>query len=132
MPDDGESDWLAVMGRDNYAAMTGIEVLEAKPGYARARVEVSDAIKNGHGNVHGGAYFTLADYTGAIASNMHGGATMAVDCSISYLKATREGSLIAEARTVKAGRRLNFLRVDIHNDRGELVAVFQGTAMRKH
>ncbi len=117
------------MGRDAYAHQSGLEVLAADRGYAKVRLPVAPHTLNGHGNLHGGALFTLADYTAAIASNMFGEATMAVGGTISFLSAVREGSVVAEARTVKNGRRLKFMLVEIHDDTGKLVATFQGTAV---
>jgi acyl-CoA thioesterase len=117
-----------MMGVDNYADVTGLEVLAAEAGYAKVRLPVSDTIVNGHGNVHGGAYFTLADYTAAIASNMYGTPTVAVNGTISFLSPVREGCLVAEARTVKSGRRMKFMTVEIRDAGGRLVAVFQGSS----
>lgn len=120
--------WRRYMGTDNYADMTGLEVLEAEAGYAKVRLPVADVLMNGHGNVQGGAYFTLADYAAAIASNMYGKPTVAVNGTISFLSPVREGHLVAEARTVKAGKRMNFMTVDIRDADGRLVAVFQGAS----
>ncbi len=124
------STWREVMGDDVYALRTtGIEVVEAKAGYARTRLPVTPAIMNGHGNVHGGAYFTLADYTAALASNMLGPRNMAVNGSISFLRAVRSGELIAEARTVKSGKRMSFMTVEIRDASGELAAIFQSSSI---
>ena len=132
MPD--EPGWLEAMGRDAYAELTGLEVAEARAGHAVVRLAVTPRILNGHGNVHGGAFFTLADYAAALASNLHGVPTMAVNGNINFLRAVRSGSLTATARTVKSGRRMKFIMVEIRDDAGVLAAVFQGgsiTAPRK-
>ncbi len=122
-------DWLDVMGHDAYAATTGLEVVRAEPGYAEVRLPITPKILNGHGNVHGGAIFTLADYAGALASNMYGDATMATNGSISFLRPVNGAVLVAKARTIKAGRRMKYQQVDMYDDRGELVATFQGAAI---
>ncbi|MCC8180444.1 MAG: PaaI family thioesterase [Planctomycetes bacterium] len=121
---------LEVMGHDAYAAAAGMEVIRAEPGYAEVRMNVIPSIKNGHGNVHGGAMFTLADYTAAVASNFLGTPTLATDGSISFMKAVRDGHLIAKCTTRKAGRRMNFQMVEIFNADGTLVALFQGSAIK--
>ena len=118
-----------IMGRDNYAGLTGLKVVTARPGYAEVSLPVTEKIMNGHGNVHGGAIFTLADYAAALASNMFGEPTMATGGSISYLRAVRDGYLLAKATTVKAGRRMKFQVVDIYDAEEELVATFQGGAI---
>lgn len=120
----------SIMGHDRFAEMAGIEVLVAAPGYAETRMPVTPGILNGHGNVHGGAIFTLADYTSAVASNVLGFPTIATDGHVSFLRSVTEGHLLAKAKTVKTGRRLNFQSVEIFNAAGELVALFQGTAIR--
>lgn len=117
------------MGHDAFARHAGMEVLAAERGYAKVRLPVARHTLNGHGNLHGGALFTLADYTAAIASNMFGDATMAVNGSICFLNAVREGWVTAEARTVKSGRRVKFMLVEIHDQEGKLVATFQGTSV---
>ena len=107
-----------------------MDVVVAEPGYAKVRMPVTDKVLNGRGMVHGGAFFTLADYAGALASNMCGIPTVATNCTIAFLKSAREGVLWAEAKTIKAGRRLTTQTVEVRNDAGELLAFFQGTAMR--
>lgn len=124
-----EKRFIELMGVDNYAVLAGMEVIRAEPGYAEVKLPVTEKVLNGHGNLHGGAMFTLADYAGAISSNMHGRATMAVNGSISFLRAVRSGFVLARATTVKNGRRLNFITVEIVDDRDRLVATFQGGAM---
>ena len=118
--------WLGMMGRDAYAELTGLEVVLAEPGRAEVRLPITPKVLNGHGNVHGGAIFTLADYAGALASNMHGDATMATNGSISFLRPARGDVLFAKAKTIKAGRRVKFQAVEIYDGRNELVAIFQG------
>ncbi|MCC8109782.1 MAG: PaaI family thioesterase [Planctomycetes bacterium] len=122
-------EFLRIMGKDVYAHHTGIEVLTAEPGYSKTRLPVSPETLNGHGNLHGGALFTLADYTAAIASNMLGVPTVAVNGNIQYLRSVRGGSVTCEARVIKTGKRMNFMTVEIRNDQDDLVATFQGGAM---
>ena len=119
-----------LLGIDAFAENAGMEVLLAEPGRADVRLPISPRVLNGHGNLHGGAMFTLADYAGAVASNMYGDATMAVNCTISFLNAVRGGYVTAKARTVKKGSRMNFLTVEIFDSEDRLVALFQGSAMQ--
>lgn len=125
-----QEEFIRLMGVDNYAALAGMEVIRAEPGCAEVRMPVAEKLLNGHGNLHGGALFTLADYAGAIASNFFGEATMAVNGAISYLRPVRGGHVIARAKTTKTGRRMNFLQVEIYDAEERLVATFQGGAMR--
>lgn len=125
-----KKDVSAFMGHDAYAELTGLEVVRAEAGYAEVRLPVTPGIVNGHGNVHGGALFTLADYAAAVASNLFGDPTIAANGSISFLRPVRGGHALARARTVKAGERMNFQNVELFDDQERLVAVFQGSAIR--
>ena len=46
---------------DRFAANAGVELLEVKPGYAKARMLVTEEHLNAGGVCQGGALFTLAD-----------------------------------------------------------------------
>ncbi len=116
---------------DRYAALSNIEVVDISPGKATTRMEVKDMHLNSIGTVHGGAIFTLADFTFALAANSHGTVTVAINANISYLKAVTNGVLTAEARELSSGGRIGSYTVDIYNDSHDLVAVFQGMAYRK-
>jgi acyl-CoA thioesterase len=81
--------------------------------------------------VHGGAIFTLAAFAFGAASRTAGQATVGVSTNISFLKPTRSGTLYAEATEISRSRRLSVCTVEVTNDAGELVAMFQGTAYIK-
>ena len=117
--------------QDQFAAHCGIELLEIAPGRARAKMELQPLHLNGLGCTQGGAVFTLADLTFAAASNSHGTAALAINVSISFLKATRTGTLWAEGRELSRNPKLGTYTVDVRDDAGDLVAVFQGMVYRK-
>jgi acyl-CoA thioesterase len=121
----------AFFKRDRFAAGAGIKLDEARPGYARARMKVRDAHLNGADVVQGGAVFTLADLAFAVACNSHGTLALAVDVTISFLRPTRSGTLIAEAFEVARSRRLSRCEVKVVDAAGEPVALFHGTAFVK-
>jgi acyl-CoA thioesterase len=116
---------------DQFAAHNGIELVEVSPGLARARMTLRPTHCNGLNLAHGGALFTLADFAFALASNSHGTVAVAVNASITILKATRAGTLVAEAREVSKSNRLGAYTVEVRDDAGDLVALFQGLAYRK-
>jgi acyl-CoA thioesterase len=72
---------------DNLAKYLGIELSDVSRGKAVAKMVVNDEHLNGIGTVHGGAIFTLADFAFAVAANSHGRVTVAINVSISYMKA---------------------------------------------
>lgn len=57
--------------KDRFAVMAGVELLEVKQGYAKARMLVTKEHLNGGGVCQGGALFTLADLAFAAAINSH-------------------------------------------------------------
>ena len=65
---------------DRFASCTGVELLEIKPGYARARMLVTERHLNGGGVCQGGALFTLADLAFAAVANSHRRLTLSVTC----------------------------------------------------
>lgn len=119
--------------RDNdlFAKHCGIELVEATAGSAKSRLQVEKHHLNGLGTVQGGVLFTLADFTFAAACNSHGTVAVAINCSISYVKAVSSGTLTAEARETSLGGRIGTYAIDITNENGDLIAIFQGMAYRK-
>lgn len=117
--------------KDKFAEYTGIELLEVKKGYAKAKMEINENHLNGIRTVHGGAIFTLADFTFAVAANSYGTVTVAINANISFMKAARSGTLFAEAEEISINPKLGTYTVNIIDDNGELIAIFQGMAYRK-
>jgi acyl-CoA thioesterase len=116
---------------DQFVNHCGIELVSRQSGQAVARMKVQPLHLNALGIVQGGAIFTLADYAFAVASNGHGTAAVGINVSITYVKATTSGTLTAEAREVSLNPKLGSYTVNITDETGVLVAVFQGLAYRK-
>ena len=116
---------------DRFAAHNAMELLEMSEGRAVARMVLQPHHLNGVGTAHGGAIFALADLAFAAASNSYGTVAMGISASIQYIKAARGGTLTATARETSCGPRLATYAVDITNDDGDLVAIFQGMVYRK-
>jgi acyl-CoA thioesterase len=116
---------------DLFARHVGIELLEVEPGMARARMPIEPYHCNGAGTVHGGAIFTLADFVFAVASNSHGTMAMGINTSISYVKAALSGTLYAEAEEQSRNHKLATYTVNVSDDSGDLVAIFQGMVYLK-
>ncbi len=117
--------------KDRFAAHNDITLLEISPGYARAELIISEKHLNGVDITHGGAIFTLADLAFAVASNSHGTIAVGISATISYLKATNQGILTAEAKEVARNPKLATYQVDVRDESNDLVALFQGTVYRK-
>lgn len=105
--------------------------MEVSQGSARAEMEIKEEHLNGLNTVHGGVIFTLADFTFAAAANFYGQATVAINANITYMKALTTGKVTAEAREISRNPKLSTYTIDIYNEDGEVVAVFQGLAYQK-
>ncbi len=119
------------VNRDNFANHLGIEVLEYSAGRAKARMEIKNHHLNSAGMLHGGAIFSLADAVFSVASNSHGTLAVAINVSISFFKAMKSGVLIAEGREVSYNPRLATYLIDVTDEAGNAIALFQGTVYRK-
>ncbi|MDR0232963.1 MAG: PaaI family thioesterase [Dysgonamonadaceae bacterium] len=117
--------------QDRYAALSGIELVDVKQGWAKARMEIKDIHLNSGNVVQGGAIFTLADLAFAAAVNSYGNLALGIQTSISYLKSATKGTLFAEAKVINLHKKLAYFHVDVTDDNGNLIAVFTATAYRK-
>jgi acyl-CoA thioesterase len=116
---------------DAFVKHCGIELVAVSPGQAEARLAIQPWHYNALGIVQGGAIFTLADYTFAAASNSHGTVAVGINVNITYMKSATTGVLTAKGREVALNPKLASYTVDVTDDAGELVAVFQGLVYRK-
>jgi acyl-CoA thioesterase len=117
--------------KDNYAALTGIELLEFAEGKARVKLELTKDHLNSGGSVHGGVLFTLADFAFAVAANSHGTVAVAINSCISFFKAVSTGTLFADAKEISYHPKIASYLVEVTNEQHELIATFQGMVYRK-
>lgn len=117
--------------RDRYASLTGIEIIETKKGYCKARLVIEDKHLNAANVVQGGAIFTLADLAFAVASNSHGQLALAINVNISFLQVKSTGTLYATATEVAEPKRLGAYDVLVTDEQGEIIARFNGMVYRK-
>jgi acyl-CoA thioesterase len=114
--------------QDRFVKMIGVELVELREGYAKSVVTVVDDHLNGKDFTQGGVVFTLADYTMAAAANTHGQLALTATSGITYFKPSGLGDVLtAEAEELSCGRKMSHYRVDVRNQRNELIAVFQGS-----
>jgi len=117
---------------DIYAVeTTGIEILEVKPNYAKCRLAITPKHLNAANTVMGGAIFTLADFTFAVAANSGGVMTQSLTAQIAYLNVAKGQTLFAEANCVKDGKSTCYFIVDVTDELGTKVASVSATGFRK-
>ena len=105
----------------------GIVIDEARAGYARLSMAVRADMLNGHGIVHGGMVFALADTAFAYVCNGGNEKTVAAQASIVFLDSARDGeTLIAEAEEAATAGRSGVTRVTVRTADGRPIAEFTG------
>jgi acyl-CoA thioesterase len=117
--------------KDAFARYLGVELVEYSEGRAKARLEIKPHHLNSHTIVHGGVLFGLGDVVFAVASNSYGVPAVAIHTDISYFKPATEGFLTAEAKELSRSNKLASYSINISDDKGVLVAAFQGMVYRK-
>ncbi|GAP52321.1 aromatic compounds degradation protein paaI [Streptomyces azureus] len=116
----------AMSAADEASRGLGVEPLEHGEGTATLRMTVTPAMVNGHGIVHGGCVFLLADSAFACACNSHGPATVAAGARHHLRGSAHEGDVLV----ARAGERTRYGRSGLYDVtvlRGEkVIAEFRG------
>jgi 1,4-dihydroxy-2-naphthoyl-CoA hydrolase len=119
-----------------FAALLGIELLEARPELVRGRLRWAPERCTAGGLMHGGALMALADTcAGACAFlNLPDGAraTATIESKTNFMRAVRDGAVTATTRPLHSGRTLIVLESEIANDDGALVAKVTQTQAFNH
>ena len=109
----------------------GIEILDADTEIAHARMEVTDAVRQPYGIVHGGAYAAMAESLASATTAMAvmGDGMIAVGQSnhTSFLRPVSKGFVNAEARVRHRGRTSWVWEIDFTDDEGRLCALTRVT-----
>jgi len=117
----------AMLAAEGTGPAWGIEIEEAREGFARIRMRLRADMLNGHGIAHGGMVFALADTAFAYACNSRNLRTVAAQASIVFLDAAREGELlVAEAQEEALAGRSGVYNVKVTGEDGRVIATFQG------
>jgi len=104
-----------------------IKIEEARAGYARLSMQVRADMLNGHGTVHGGMVFALADSAFAYVCNGRNEKAVAAQASIVFLGSAGEGeTLIVEGEESAIAGRSGVTRVAVRTTDGRTVAEFTG------
>jgi acyl-CoA thioesterase len=120
-----------MMENDFFSQWMNVEVLEVKEGYSRIKMTIREEMVNGFGIVHGGLPFSLADSAFAFACNNRNNLSVALDVTITFMKAVNVGDVLtAEAKEIHNGRSTGVYVIAVNNQKNEQVALFKGTCFR--
>jgi acyl-CoA thioesterase len=120
-----------MMVTDYFSQWMGVKILEVREAYSKIQITLRKEMLNGFGIAHGGITFALADSAFAFACNSDGKVTVALDVSISFPKAGKEGDVLtAEAKLINKTNRTGLYLIEVKNQRDELVALFKGTCYK--
>ena len=120
-----------MLERDAASQALGMVLEDARPGWARVSLTITETMVNGHAIAHGGVTFTLADSAFAFACNSRNEPNVALQASISFIGAVQLGDrLVAEAQEQSSKGRTGVYDVRVTRDDDELVALFRGVCYR--
>ena len=125
MNTEGMKDFFA---NDHFAEMIGIEIESIAADEVVCGLPVETRHLNAGNTVQGGAIFTLADFTFAIACNYEDlavrgrAATVGQSGNVTFLKPGTGKRLTARSRCIQKGKTLSVYRVAVTNDEGTLIA----------
>jgi 1,4-dihydroxy-2-naphthoyl-CoA hydrolase len=109
----------------------GFEITELGEELSRGRFEVTDAVRQPFGVVHGGAFAafaeTLASASTYMAVQSEGNIAMGQSNHTSFLRPASSGTVHAEARRRHRGRTTWVWEVDFTDDEGRLCALSRVT-----
>ena len=120
-----------MLKRDTFTRWLDLQIDEVGEGYCKLHYYVTEHMLNGFLSIHGGVLFSAADSAFAFACNSHGRISVALDVSISFARPAKLGDLlIVEVKESYLGNRTGIYDIRTSNEKGELVALFKGTAYR--
>jgi len=122
-----------LFARVRYAKLIGIEIDEVSRGFVKMHFDARDELKQVNEVLHGGSVASLIDTAAAFAVITlldDGQSATTSDLTIHYLRPLTTGRVSAEARVLRAGRRLLVVTVEVFGDSGSLAVTAVTTYIR--
>ncbi len=110
---------------DGFAREIGIELMDAKDGRAKMKIDINEKHRNPIGSVHGGCLFSLADTVAGVALSTTGVGCTTLSAHTTYIKAAmmnKSKVLYGEATPIRIGRKIAVYQVDITDDLGQEIS----------
>jgi uncharacterized protein (TIGR00369 family) len=125
--------WLAGLSEPvPVASLVGIRIASFENGVIRLELEAGARHHNPMGTVHGGILCDLADLamgTAFAATLEEGEGFVTLQLAANYLRAVKEGRLIATGKVVHRGRSIGYTEGEIVDAEERMVAKFTSTCM---
>jgi acyl-CoA thioesterase len=119
----------AMLSREGTGPAWRLVIEEARLGYARVRMLGRPDMANGHGIIHGGMIFSLADTAFAYACNGRNTLAVAASATIAFLAPAKVGeTLVAEATERSRQGRSGVYAVAVRTAEGRAIAEFHGVS----
>ena len=122
---------FGVTAEDTLDSLLGFEIIEVKEASARARVPVTDRVRQPYGLVHGGVYAALAESLASIATAAavweDGNIAVGLSNATNFMRPATEGTVHATATRRHRGRTTWVWDVDMTDDEGRLCATTRVT-----
>lgn len=111
---------------DGWCIAMGVRMVRATADEVTAEVEIGAKHLQAYGIVHGGVYSglveTVSSVAAAIWARRHNQSVVGLENHTSFLRAVRNGKLLATARPLMRGRRTQVWEAFVTDARGQVVA----------
>lgn len=92
-----------------------------------AELPVSPKVHQPYGLLHGGVNAVLAETVGSLLSALQYSpedkkGAVGINIQVNHIKAVREGKVTAKASFLKKGKSVDYIEIEIRNDKNELTA----------
>ncbi|MDQ1630003.1 MAG: 1,4-dihydroxy-2-naphthoyl-CoA hydrolase [Actinomycetota bacterium] len=127
------------MMKSGLTGLLGLEVTQMTRDAVTVTAEVTEALHQPHGLLHGGVHCTLAETAASIGAQLwlgSDGVVVGVSNHTDFLRGMKRGRLEAHATPIHRGRLQQLWQVDIHDGQQRLVATgkvrLQNLTGRRH
>lgn len=111
-----------LLDSNEFISNNEIKILEFSDDHAKLEMKIDKAVLNGHGIVHGGIIFAMADNAAAAATFTKGCLCVTLNSTINFIRPVVGEKIIVEADAIFAGRTTGVYDVKVTNDQGTLCA----------
>ena len=120
-------DGINAWGRVNMIDHLDITFTEVGDDYLKATMPVDHRTTQPLGLLHGGASVVLAETIGSTAASLcvdiEKQYCVGIEINANHLRGGRQGHVTGTARPLHVGRKTQVWQIEVHDDRGRLIAV---------